>query len=333
VIFDARSNQHSYSNPDTRFWSGPTELMTRPAAEGILAKFIDDVIARLRAENVRDTSAELRWARVQTSRSDHEETEFCEAAGALGADPYAIAEEETDFITQSAALFSGEPLIEFLAGVSGGSLRQDTLNWIRDVESRPPYRSRLPDLRHVAEQVCRATPPRSGDASWALGYRRARTTREVLHKKPTDRLSGTLELARLLGNKSFRRTGRTRGLRALVSMRGEDVQVYLRDRPPTQEARVSEIFAFTRAIGDAICFPNTPRAVVNELHDADRQAAARAFAAEFLAPIDEILSMLEDGADIATIADELNVSTEVVERQFENQHRIKAACDQANLAQ
>jgi Zn-dependent peptidase ImmA (M78 family) len=90
---------------------------------------------------------------------------------------------------------------------------------------------------------------------------------------------------------------------------------------------VSEIFAFTRAIGDAVCFPGTRRAVVNDLHNADRQAAARAFAAEFLAPIDEVLSMWGDGADIATIADELNVSTEVVQRQLENQDRIKAACD------
>lgn len=51
--------------------------------------------------------------------------------------------------------------------------------------------------------------------------------------------------------------------------------------------------------------PGTVRSVVNGLHEADRQAAGRAFAAEFLAPIDEVLSMKESGADIAAIADEL----------------------------
>jgi len=67
---------------------------------------------------------------------------------------------------------------------------------------------------------------------------------------------------------------------------------------------------------------------VNELHYADRQAAARAFAAEFLAPINEILSMREDDKDIATIADEFNVSTELVELQLVNRERIAKACDQ-----
>lgn len=116
------------------------------------------------------------------------------------------------------------------------------------------------------------------------------------------------------------------GLRALISTEGEDVHVHLRDRAPTPEARVSELFAFTRAIGDVVCFPGTARSVVNDLHEADRQAAGRAFAAEFIAPIDEILSMREDGADLTAIAGELNVSSEVIERQLENRERIRAAC-------
>ena len=326
AAFDACSYQRSYDNPDIRFWAGPTEVMARAAAESALAEFIDSIIAQLHHWDVHRTSVELRWARVQASRSDPEQTEFCEAAGALGLDPYSLREDDVDFIAQSAALFDGEPLIEFLAGVAHRNLRQDILTWIRSVESRPPYLSRLPDLRGVVEQVCRTTPPRPGDRSWALGYRRARATRAALNKAPTDRVSSVSELARALGNKSFRRADRIDGLRALVSMRGEDVHVYLRDRPSTPEARVSETFAFTRAIGDAVCFPNTARSVVNELRDADRQATARAFAAEFLAPIEEILSMRDDGKDVATVADELNVSTEVVERQLENQDRIKDVC-------
>lgn len=40
--------------------------------------------------------------------------------------------------------------------------------------------------------------------------------------------------------------------------------------------------------------------------------------------------MREDNKDIAAIADELNVSTEVVERQIENKDRIKFACSAPN---
>jgi Zn-dependent peptidase ImmA (M78 family) len=62
------------------------------------------------------------------------------------------------------------------------------------------------------------------------------------------------------------------------------------------------------------------------LHSACRQAAGRAFAAEFLAPIDEIRSMREDGRDAVSIAEEFAVSTTVIERQVKNTERILAAC-------
>ena len=48
--------------------------------------------------------------------------------------------------------------------------------------------------------------------------------------------------------------------------------------------------------------------------------------AEFLEPIDEIRSRLEDQRDVVTIADEFCVSTEVIERQVENASRIDMAC-------
>lgn len=65
---------------------------------------------------------------------------------------------------------------------------------------------------------------------------------------------------------------------------------------------------------------------MNGLQAAYRQAAGRAFAAEFLAPVDEVRTMRVDGRDNASIAEEFGVSSAVVDRQLENQHRIEAAC-------
>lgn len=65
---------------------------------------------------------------------------------------------------------------------------------------------------------------------------------------------------------------------------------------------------------------------MNDLPFASRQACGRAFAAEFLAPVDEVRSMREDGLDAISIADEFGVSTEVVARQLENAERIRQAC-------
>ncbi len=80
----------------------------------------------------------------------------------------------------------------------------------------------------------------------------------------------------------------------------------------------AHLFAMARAVGDA--------APVKDLHNTVRQAAGRAFAAEFLAPIDEIRSMRDDKHDLVTIANEFSVSTAVIERQLETEHRIHAAC-------
>jgi hypothetical protein len=107
---------------------------------------------------------------------------------------------------------------------------------------------------------------------------------------------------------------------------GDDVFIHLRDHGKSPQARAAQLFSFARAVGDVACFPVAERSPVNELHSAYRQAAGRAFAAEFLAPIDEVRSMHADGHDAVTIADELSVSTTAVERQLENAHRIDTAC-------
>lgn len=321
AVFEARADQRSYHNPDIRFWSVPIELMTWEQAEESLARFVDEILLRLEDSGVKQTSATLRWRRVCSSRQDPEEAAFCEAAGALGVDPYGIADQESTFIERCGRLFSGEPLIEFLAGMAHQSDREMSLAWIKEIEGRPAPRSQLPGLGAVATQVALAAPLRGAERSWAVGYRRARATRAALGLRASDPPRTVSQIAELLGNRTFGAVPHVNGLRALVATHDESTRVYLPERGP-----VPELFAFGRALGDAICFPDTRRAVVNDLRRADRQAAGRAFAAEFLAPIDEISSMREDGKDVAGIADALIVSAEVVERQIENRDRIREAC-------
>ena len=62
------------------------------------------------------------------------------------------------------------------------------------------------------------------------------------------------------------------------------------------------------------------------MHQAERQAAGRAFAAEFLAPVESVLDMVDSGCDVDEISGSFNVSPQVVARQIENQDRIREAC-------
>jgi hypothetical protein len=323
--FEASAHQRAYRNPDVRFWAGSNEVMSRADAEGVLSKFIGEVLAQL-SEHVENASGALRWSRVEASRADPEEAEFCECAGALGLDPYLIDEAGSGLIQNAASLFEDEPLTEFLAGAKSYAATP-ILDWIRQAESRPKPESRIADLLAIAQHAAERAPDRAGEESWALGYRRARTVRQLMNLKESRRFKSTVELAKKFGaGDAFSFAARTDGIRALRSHHNEEVHIHMRNHGTSADADAACRFSFARAIGDVACFPSVARAAVNELHYASRQAAGRAFAAEFLAPVDEIELMRRDGHDLVTMADEFAVSTVVIERQIENASRIAQAC-------
>jgi hypothetical protein len=327
MAFEATAFQKVYQNPPLRFWAGPPEVMTRGEAESSLSGLIELVLKQLESKGQKYTSAALRWERIQASRSDPQESAFCESAGALGLDPYAISESDSAIIEEAASLFQKESLAEFLSGAQ--DYKSDSLlKWVRTAERRPKYKSCVSDLMPIVRKAVRLAPERQGERSWALGYRRARSLREALDLRPQDRIRSDKVFAKKLGAAAnFEPAGRVNGIRALRShTTGDDVSIHMRDHGSSPQARVGQLFSFARAVGDVACFPSPTRSPVNELRSAYRQAAGRAFAAEFLAPIDEVASMQADGHDLMTIADELSVSTTVVERQIENTQRIKSAC-------
>lgn len=89
---------------------------------------MEQILGRLDAEGVKDTSAALRWKRVQLSRHS-QEAEFCEAAGAMGLDPYDIDEQPAAFIEAAEAVFAHEPLVEFVSG-AGEVDRSALMTWV-----------------------------------------------------------------------------------------------------------------------------------------------------------------------------------------------------------
>ena len=117
AAFSARCLPSDYANPEVRFTVAAEEWLGRADAELALADFLENVARQLTASGLRDTGLQLRWQRVRESRSDADETAFCEAAGALGLDPYCIHDADAEFIASAGAMFSGEPLAELLAGL------------------------------------------------------------------------------------------------------------------------------------------------------------------------------------------------------------------------
>ena len=141
-----------------------------------------------------------------------------------------------------------------------------------------------------------------------------RAARRELNLTESDRLASGEELAHRFEAPKFESVPTFQGLRALVNSKENSVDIHLSDTVP-QQGKTAWLFGFGRALGEVVANPPAPRAVVNGLRDASRQAANRAFAAEFLAPVNEILAMHEDSMDISAIAEEFGVSDQVIEHQ------------------
>jgi len=321
-------------NPHLRFPFAGEETLPRGAVESTLSRFIEDVLDRLADEGVRNSEVAHCWSRVTESRADPDERAFCEAAGALGLDPYAIAEDDAGLIERAGSVFSKEPLIEFLAGLTRKERTATMPDFVDQVESRPAAQSSLPEIGHVARQTAHKIRYHRDDRPWSVGYRAARAFRDALGIGPDQRFASHAVLARKLGGARFEPAGMFSGVRALVSRPDGETRIHLHDHRrhgrSADAGTRSNNFAFARAVGDAVCFHDTRRSVINDLHHAERQATGRAFAAEFLAPVESVIDMFEDGHDSEEVADEFSVSSYVIEDQIRNQDRIRGACHTLN---
>jgi hypothetical protein len=322
--FEIQAHQRVYEQPDVRFWAGPSEVLPRTEAEDWLTDLIDEVLHRLGQQGLPTTSAALRWQRVMVSRRS-EDAVFCEAAGSLGVDPYQIDDATAGFIEKAEALFGREALVEFLSGATNVNWPR-LIAWVERMAKDKGFKYRLAALRGIVEQTVRDVPPRSNEEAWAAGYRRARRVRQLLDLGQNGRFKSFVDLAERLGaSKNYSLAPRVDGIRALRRDRQDGLHVHLRNHGDTQEAASAHLFAFARAVGDAACFPEPQLGPITELRSAYRQAASRAFAAEFLAPSDEVEAMRAEKRDVVTIANEFAVSQQVIDHQIANRPRIAAA--------
>jgi len=334
-LFEIKGSQFSSVNPKIKFWHAESD-MERSVAESALSEFVDKVVEKLSSEGIKKTEVESRWSHIAYSRDNPDEQFFCEAAGTIGADPYMISDSDASLIELAASRFPGEVLIEFLAGMREATSQFSSnihaagkreLEWINHAESRQSYQFQLSMLDELVNDLKSQSQRISGERTWSQGYRMARLFRKRLSLDSVSRPTSIRSLSRMLGNQCFRRASGTAATHAVVSRTdGGKTGIHLRKRGRKKWEYLSEEFAFARAVGDAVCFPDNEISIVNGLKSAERQAVGRAFAAELLAPIEIILDMRDAGKDVEEIADSLKVSSLTVAHQIENKDRIESAC-------
>lgn len=325
AVFEVSAHQSAYVDPDLRFLGGTQEVLSREQGEAWLSSLITETLNRLSSSGFPSNSAALRWERVQNSCRS-EDRYFCEAAGSMGLDPYNITDKFAGFIESAEHIFDNEPLVEFVNDAANvDQLR--LIGWVERMMNIKGHQYRLADLRPIVDQMNTSVPRLPDEQAWAVGYRRARAMRRALGLKQAHKFGSFRDLAEKLGSsRHYNVAPKVNGINALRREGIHGINVHIRNHGDGDYAPSMHLFALARAVGDAACFPAKEAAPINRLQRAYRQAAGRAFAAEFLAPIDEIKSMRADDKDEYTIANAFGVSPNAVYRQLENEARIAQAC-------
>lgn len=303
-----------YDNPPVTFPRHAKERISVDGFERDMSDFIEAVLERLSEMGVRNSWLQERWTHIQESLEDGEERLFCEAAGALGIDPYLCNEAEAAIIERAADYFAPDALSEFLAGQHKEQVTAAT-EWIDHAEQALGDKASLPDLTHVARNVQellkQETPtPRP----WEYGYQAASACRAQLALDNDHVFTDVHDVARLFGGSRFEvAPDRVEGLRAEANGLDETPKIVVAGLPiPT-----SRTFAMMRAIGDFVVYGEAGRAPVTDTYSF-RQGVGRAFAAEMLAPRAVVLDMDRQGMTTEEIAAVRHISEVVVVHHLNN---------------
>ena len=280
----------------------PTDEM-----ESACSSLIEAVLGKMRQETLPLETLEEAWQAVR--ELDEEERDFARAAALLGADPFDLDDELANGIV---AFWQGIP----------PSLRGDSLGAAANAESLPMVQRWVKRSLEVLDEQQRAVatsawttirdslPQSKSTIPWQKGYNLAQNfRRDVVGDASRDPNS----LGGELGMPYRQRSPVSNRLQGMVAA----------DSPAcvgTVQSETSRRFLQARSIG-AFLSPSRSGPSLLSTMATDFQAFTRAFAAEFLAPAEQLRARMKGGrTSVTALAHELRVSKFVIAHQIQNHH-------------
>lgn len=288
-----------------------TQNMSRDSVEIALKGFIELVCARLDAVGLSATQLHSLWSEVSQERLDGQSTLMRRREARLGYEP---DEAPADLLTRLVQLSqqAGERAVDELAALN--SRHGHWLTQMVDAAQHPVATGRL--------EVPRLPVAGAGSPPWDQGYKLARLLRgtsglDASAMIPDQRLTDALGLPN-----AFLRDG-SKSLKVGASLAIRDgTQTRFVFRRKAHRARR---FEAARMIGDALV-ERTEAWLPGTDSTTARQKRQRAFAAEFLAPINAITDRLgDDFSDeaIDEVASDFDVPPLVISSQLANHGHIQ----------
>ena len=309
------------------FLAGGEALVDGDEFRRTCSDFIDSVILRLDSLGVQDTFLQEEWDAIRGA--DDEEIQFCQAAAALGWDPYALDDDAREHVIALDDMLGGLldealPALDAANPLSGASEIETALEGAR---RNRVYLERVESFRSELGRNFGAV-----GTPWDEGYDWARRLRRDLNLNG-EPLKTTASIADALGEdaNALNRIMRTAARFSAAPMIDGAIA---RDGGETGFALGAgggyhaRRFRFCRALAEAMASPDSDALITRSR--SERQQRNRAFAAEFLAPASAIKRLVRfpsvDGDDIDELADEFGVSHRVIAHQIAN-HRIARIAD------
>ena len=284
------------------------EMLETIALQEELHGLVENVIARLKSNNVGDVPWIEEWD-VINNKLDDDEKEFCRATAMLGLDPFDIETELADQVTT--VWNEVDPLIrEELMLASDGTTLKQAYEWLKESLA---YANESRNLGWGEVKAAVRSKSSHSEYPWKAGEKDARAVLDILGREPGP-FSFEGEYA-IWNTEAVSPSSRIEG--CVGEGTPSCVVVSKRD--------TGKKFLLARALGHYIARAGNGPAILSKLRTPE-QSRARSFAAELLAPSEWLRDKVGTITDIEQdqihdLAEELGVSELAVQWQIRN-HQI-----------
>jgi hypothetical protein len=309
------------------FTSEGEAYVRRDALEKQMARMLNAVNRRLVEEGVYGTKFQEEWAAIQEARDDDGMREFCADVARLGLDPYALDPQIETTILEIDDFIPVSLRDAFYGAAHPERIREQA----RALRAASGLFSGEARGSEFLTSIRRTTSARTfeHDRPWKEGYAFATYVRKEMSLHDVI-FESTDEIARrffLNPSESIHFGHQSRGLfNVYVEAISQDVPGFVLDTP---ESEPSKKFHFCRGLHEYLSTSNGQALLVTQ-EKTWRQRRNRAFAAEFLAPIDRLRAKVSEHAKRERIIDDeelgrlsraFGVGDDLVKHQLEN-HRV-----------
>ena len=287
--------------------------------DALKRNLLDDVVrpavGEMRSRRRYDRPIQSKLARLEDTLSYEQDSVFARTVGSLGDSPYNLTNEWARKIRDIIAeIPDEESRLDFCSAVLRDGI-DEAEAWAHSEISKQGEHNAMPELRVLSNEL-RETPAESGVRPYQRGINMAKKLRIRLNLTPETAIANVTNLAAMFGAGGFQASPAAPGaLRAFQSQTNSAPTIVVEKESPANTK-----YILARAIGDFLVFRSMTSCVANLY--TDRQAVGRAFAAEFVAPAEGVVRMIEDDdQSVERVANHYGAPAHVIHHQYDNNYR------------